>query len=754
MDKGQTMETIKTVKEIVSAGKCAGCMACHHVCPSGAIDIQEGRDGFLYPNIQPAMCINCGICFKTCPSVGKRAEISNASCFAAQADDDTRFHSSSGGMFSVIAKHVLRQGGVVCGAGFVNGKVRHCIVDTEEGLDVLRKSKYIQSDCTGIYEQLQPHLHSGQPVLFTGTPCQCAAARAVYPETANLIVVDILCMGVPSQALFDRYLREEMAGSVENVDFRDKSKYGWTQNLVMAIRKNGSQQLIDNADSSYYCAFLDAYSIRESCTDCAFAGRERVGDLTIGDFWGIERMDPAISDKIGTSLLLVNTEKGRYILDCVRDELSLLREFPMEAAFRSNPILKYPTMVSSKRREFLEVAGDKSIREAYDELKTNKADCGIINYWWCDDNGAILTAFALQKLLQMNGYSSRLINICTGSQYERRSRGISSEFERKYLYTTEQITSKKQFQALNNSFTHFIAGSDQVFRAEWVSDTWFLDFAELSRNKIAMAASFGTGSLSVSRRRERKIKYLLRRFNSISIRELSGVRLCEKLGVQAQYVIDPVFLIEPQNYLDIVHNAPYSAGEKKHIFGYFRDPSEEKLAQIKGIAARYDLDVFIADDTTPVEQFLLMISSAEYVLTDSYHGLCFSLIFQKEYACYYNLLRGNDRFETLIEVLGINPKKFLPENENAAALVAVQCPENWDTVNRNILTQRENGVRFLMGALNNPPSINEKELKKAYWNEKLGNFGYVALDKLLYNRITRKLHAVLRWMKRKVKHGK
>ena len=745
---------MRKIDSIVDSGQCTGCMVCYSLCPRNAIEVREGRDGFLYPEIRTDKCIDCGICFKRCPSNARHGEIQNTTCFAAQMDDETRFASSSGGMFSAIGSYILSQGGVVCGAAFVNGKCKHIVVDHADGMKVLRKSKYIQSDCTGVYEQLRPHLESGKPVLFTGTPCQCAAVRAVYPEAANLIVVDILCMGVPSQELFDRYLREEMAGSVENVDFRDKSQYGWTQNLVMSIWQSGRQRMINNADSSYYSAFLDAYSIRESCTECAFAGRERVGDLTIGDFWGIERFDPTACDKKGTSLLLANTEKGKHLFNCVRDKLTLLREFPIDAAIQGNLILKYPTMVSSKRREFFEISKDKTIRETYNTLKSNKADCGIINYWWCDDNGAILTAFALQRLLQHNGFSSRLINICAGNQYERRSGGISSEFERKYLYTTEQITSHKQFQELNNSFTHFITGSDQVFRAEWVSDTWFLDFVELSRNKIAMAASFGTGSLSVSRRRERRIKYLLRRFNSISIRELSGVRLCKKLGVQAQYVIDPVFLIEPQNYLDIVYNAPYRAEEKKHIFGYFRDPSEEKLAQIKGIAARYDLNVFIADDTTPVEQFLLMISSAEYVLTDSYHGLCFSLIFQKEYACYYNTIRGNDRFDTLIEILGLNPNKFLPENENAAAIEAIQCSENWNSVNRNITAQRENGVRWIMNALNAPPGVDEEKLKKAYWNEKLGNSGYVVREKMLHNRITRKLHALLRRVKRKVKNGK
>ena len=741
---------MKKIDSIVSSGKCAGCMACHSVCPSKAIVIAEGSDGFLYPKIQPDMCVDCGVCFETCPITAKRDDIHNSMCFAAQADDDTRFHSSSGGMFSVVAKYILRQGGVVCGAGFVDGKVRHCIVETEEELDVLRKSKYIQSDSTGIYGKLQSFLRSGRRVLFTGTPCQCAAARAVYPETANLIVVDILCMGVPSQALFDRYLREEMAGFVENVDFRDKSKYGWTYNHVMSLCRNGNKELIEHSESSYFSAFLDRYSIRESCTECPFAGKERVGDLTIGDFWGIESIDKEITDRKGTSLLLVNTEKGRGLLDAIRGDLKLLREYSIEAAFRANRVLKYPTMVSSKRREFFKGLESRTIRETYDALKSNKADCGIINYWWSNGIGNVLTAFALQRLLQMNGYSSRLINIYPDDQYSRRSGGNSSEFERKYLYSTEQITSPQQFQKLNDAFTHFITGSDQVFRAEWVSNRWFLDFVDLSHNKIAMAASFGTGALSVNKLRELQVKYLLRRFNSISIRELSGVRLCRDLGADAEYVIDPVFLIDPQNYIDIIQNSTYHMEDNKYVLGYFLDISEEKRAQIESVAAHYNLDVLMADNHMPIEKFLHIINHAEFVLTDSFHGLCFCLIFQKEYACYFNKMRGNDRFETLIEVLGISKDKFLSENGERSALKALQYPEDWEKVNRNILEQREKGVQWLMNALKNPGVIDEEKLREAERKKRSVEFLY----KLLHNRVTRKLRSGMGRIKRLVWRSK
>jgi len=729
------METSQTIDGVVTLGKCTGCMTCYNCCPNKAISIGEKHDGFSYPQIQKNKCTDCGICIKKCPSVKKREQIHNSLCYAAQANDDIRLHSSSGGIFSLIAQYIIRMGGVVCGASFIDGKVRHIIIDTEEGIKALRKSKYVQSDCSTIYEELKVFIKSDKYVLFTGTPCQCAAVKNIYAENNNLIVVDILCMGVPSQKLFDRYLlEEEYSNSIEHIDFRDKSKYGWSQNLVLAIKKNGKQILIDSAESSYYRAFLDAYSIRESCTECAFAGKERVGDLTIGDFWGIERFDHSISDAKGTSLVLVNTTKGELVLNSIKKHLKLLKEFDIRIAFQSNPILKYPTMVSSKRREFLDITEKETLKEKYDFLKSNKADCGIINYWWCNDNGAILTAFALQRLLQINGFSSRLINIFDGNPLER-SGGISSKFEQKYLYTTNQIISNDQFDKLNESFDNFIVGSDQVFRAEWVSNKWFLDFVDLSHNKIAMAASFGTDSLSVSKRRKRKIKYLLSRFNNISIRELSGIELCGSLGISAQYVVDPVFLIDPQNYVDIINDSNHRKRNKNHIFGYFRDKTHDKVSQINEIASQYCLEVFIADDNTTVDKFLFMIYTAECVLTDSYHGLCFSLIFNKNFGCYYNKLRGNDRFESLIQTLGINKIKFIPEDKTILATEVIKYPLDWKNINLNILEQRKIGTEWLLSALKNPSHIDKTKLKKAYWYEKIGNIGWNIIDKLLHNRI-------------------
>ena len=381
--------------------------------------------------------------------------------------------------------------------------------------------------------------------------------------------------------------------------------------------------------------------------------------------------------------------------------------------------------------------------------------CGIINYWWCNDNGAILTAYALQSLLNELGFLNELINMAPESNYNRTD-GISMQFEKKFFSSTKPLYSKHDYKNLNKYFDIFIVGSDQVFRGEWVSNKWFLDFVKLSKRKIAMSASFGIGNLSVDRHREREIKYLLNRFNDISIREKSGVELCKSMNITASYVIDPVFLVDSKYYLKIFQNEKNVNKSNKHIFGYFRDKTDAKIEQINMIAKEFDLKIFIADDSTSVENFLKMLYTSQMVLTDSYHGLCFSLIFNKKYACYYNSLRGNDRFETLIEVLGIDEKKFVEESDSASVIRAINISEDWDGINQKIEEQKKKGVEWLKNALTCPTEINKKKLKDAFWNQKIGNLGYNFKKFIFHNIISQKgylcLIRIIKMIKHKLKY--
>ena len=713
-----------SIDRIVSSDKCTGCMACVYACPMGAVSITEREDLFKYPIIDEKKCVSCGKCLTVCAGINDNKEFTQKQCFAASGTKELQLNSSSGGMFSTIAQWFIEhKQGVVCGADWVEDSVKHVIVDNFCGLIRLRKSKYIQSDCAAVYNNIADYLRKGTPVIFFGTPCQCNAVKKLFGNYSMLYIVDILCMGVPSQGMFDKYVQEELEElPISYVDFRDKSKYGWTQNLVLRIDYNGKSLYINNGDSSYFSAFLNSYSLRKSCVNCVYAGHERVGDLTIGDFWGVERFSRDFRDYRGTSLVLANTEKGTEIFNAIYGQLEKVKKFDISYAIKSNPLLKYSNPVSSKNREFLERVNDISIKENYQGLKSNRADCGIINYWWANDNGAILTAYALQRVLAKNGYTSRLINICDGDQFEKRSGGISSEFEQKYLYTTEQVTTLSQLTELNKAFDHFVVGSDQVFRAEWVSNKWFLDFVDLDVDKIAMAASFGVDELNVSRFRKREIRYLLHRFNDVSIREYGGIELCKKLGVSAQYVMDPVFLLEPKEYYTLVKVENEKPSKKLHIFTYFRDPSTTQKASVDEYAAKLNLEVVSSDDNTSVEKFITEIYTSECVVTDSYHGLCFAIIFHKPFICYYNNLRGNSRFDSLIKTLELPKDRFIaPEDEWHEKMQGASV--DWASIEEIIESQRKLGTEWLIRSLKKPSDIDLDQLKKYYFAERVGNAG-------------------------------
>ena len=450
----------KTYDKIAKKSLCTGCMVCKSVCKMGAIENTEGELGFIYPMINKSKCVNCQKCIRICPAnKAKRNVLGNGICFACQAKDDIRMKSSSGGMFYVIANKVIEKGGAVCAAKFNKDRLEHVIIDDSEQLLALCKSKYIQSDVEGIYEKIADAEKNYRMILFVGTPCQCAAINEKFKDSEKLFTIDILCMGVPSQKTFLRYLAEENLQNAADFDFRDKNKEGWSQNHFLSYIVKDKNFCVNNRDSTYYTAFLNGLSIREACTECRYAGGKREGDITLGDFWGIDSYNKEFDDKKGTSLVLVNTNRGKRIIEECKQELKLFERVPINEAIERNGILRTPSGNSFIREQFKEQYKVKSITNNVQDCLTTNAECGIINYWNCDDNGAILTAYALQKSLERLHISSRLINI--GRMQNRKGDGISRKFECQYLKTTLPVYENK-IRELNSYFKIFLVGMGTV----------------------------------------------------------------------------------------------------------------------------------------------------------------------------------------------------------------------------------------------------------------------------------------------------
>lgn len=338
---------------------CTGCGACAHICPKNCINMVADNNGFLYPHINNDLCINCGICEKTCPVLNKHEQenITSVNCYAAKVNNDgIRHNSSSGGVFSVIAEKVLKNNGIVYGAAFdENFVVKHIGISSIDDLDLLRRSKYVQSDLNNAFSLVKSNLKNGKPVLFTGTPCQVEGLLSYLKKPyENLITIDFVCHGVPAPDVWEYYktlLEKQYNASITDVNFRDKS-LGWKNFSLRVEFHNGNVYCNTFRNDPYMKAFLANLDLRKSCYSCKFKNTIHKSDITVADFWGIDKIKPEIDDDKGLSLLLVNTEKGSSLITEIQNQLTLTKE-DVEKIFPYNPCIIKPAPKHNFSQYFL-----------------------------------------------------------------------------------------------------------------------------------------------------------------------------------------------------------------------------------------------------------------------------------------------------------------------------------------------------------------------------------------------------------------
>ena len=349
-----------------SPSHCCGCGACAAVCPKGAIIMLEGRDGFVLPAINSDLCIGCGACTRACGLNRGIGSNSVGPFFAAAGRDDVS-ESASGGVFGAVARELISSGGIAYGAAYEREgntlRVRHRRAANVGELLPLLNSKYVQSDAGVCFADVKADLREDRQVLFCGTPCQVAGLRGFLGrDYQNLTTVDLVCHGVPSGRMF--------AGCVEDygkqlgspvVDFRFRCKReGWEYSLLLLLLlEDGREVTIPAAKSPYYDMFLNLKTLRDSCYRCPYAGRFRAGDLTIGDFWGVEANRPDVlkdADKFnqmkGVSCLLVNNDRGRKFVEAS----NALDLYPVEFndIAKGNDQLRQPSVLPEDRQLYID----------------------------------------------------------------------------------------------------------------------------------------------------------------------------------------------------------------------------------------------------------------------------------------------------------------------------------------------------------------------------------------------------------------
>lgn len=354
---------------LVTRDACCGCKVCADACNHKAISYVLDDEGFFVPKVDSDLCKDCGLCTKVCPSlnVGKRAKMDT--CYATYAKNKKHLQQgSSGGMFGLLARVVLSEGAIVYGAAFdANLKLKHTRATSEEELMPILKSKYLQSDCSGIYKQVKQDLKDGKTVLFSGTPCQCnAISNYIGEKSENLIIVDVVCHGTPSQELFDRCNKdyEEQNGcKVKSFQFRYKGKgVKHPQSFKMTIEKNGKETEIVGLhyQSPFYFGFQTYVTLRQSCYQCKQTTPERSCDITLADFWGINKFNPQLRPNDGVSMVAPHTDKGVALFEKVCKTYEIYcEEVPYDFAVENNGNLKVPTKKPARRDAFFKDLKEK-----------------------------------------------------------------------------------------------------------------------------------------------------------------------------------------------------------------------------------------------------------------------------------------------------------------------------------------------------------------------------------------------------------
>lgn len=334
--------------DICKRKRCTGCGACAAVCPRNAITFRPDAHGFLYPVIDEKLCVNCGICQGKCPANQEAAKKESLPLVLAAwtRDRSTRKKSSSGGVFPLLAQEILSRGGVVFGARWTSDfGVEHCAVTDEEGLAQFYGSKYVQSNTLRIYDEVRRYLAEGRLVLFSGTPCQVDALnRYLGKEEPLLFTVDLVCHGVPSKEVFGRHLDEISSSErekIEKINLRFK-KPCWSNSSVLVLMRGGRRYCVPTVADPYYNLFNFNYILRDCCHTCRYTTMERTGDVTLADFWGFAARSFKMRDyERGVSCVLVNTEKGRELIDKIKPRL-ICEERTAKEALRANRSLGAP----------------------------------------------------------------------------------------------------------------------------------------------------------------------------------------------------------------------------------------------------------------------------------------------------------------------------------------------------------------------------------------------------------------------------
>lgn len=660
--------------------------------------------------------------------------------------------SSSGGMFAELAKFVLSKNGVVFGCTMERVEdgfdVKHIFIEDEKDLYKLQGSKYVQSRIGNTIKEAKEFLDKGRFVLYSGTPCQIAGLKAYLKQDYdNLLTVDLSCEGTPPLKIFNAYIRfletKVIKAKIIDFKFRSKKHFGWSTSGFVAIYKKGNkikEKILPQNLSSYFSYFLSGSILQERCFSCNFTGLKRQSDITIADAWGIDREYPELIKKNfnknrGISLVLINSTKGNTIFEKLKLNL-ISSEIDINRLRKYNHPFRHPSIKPINKEAIIKIYrndGYKGVESKFKHdlgnkyyyfvlknhtpqfikniikfFKPKQEDFLLMTLYCLSNYGSLLTAFALYKTLTNLGYKGRLINYGNFG-------GFGKAFIRKYLPLTKRCLNKDDFSKLNDITNTFILGADNlinlaVSELDWVSRNLF-NFVSNDKKRLMISGSIGEWDGTTQNKQEHNyIKYLLDKFNSVSTREEHGKDVFENVfGVNADWVNDPVFYLQKDDFVELTRNIKEDYSNK--IMQYVLYPTSETKKIVEYTKKNMGLDTikfdgndnvkyFSNSKNKSVENWLKAILESKLVITDSFHCVAFCLIFNKDFVCIKNT-HATVRFLSLFKRLGIQILLI----ETVKDLQSADLSYNKDVVNKSLNDIREFALAKIQEYLLKPNKI-------------------------------------------------
>lgn len=682
-------------QELAKNIQCTGCGACANICPQDAIAMVFDEDGFLRPKVDVNRCVQCKKCIQVCPTRMNKIDENDKESpllYVAWAEDALRQDSSSGGIFPLAAKYVLENGGVVFGAAWTEDfYCRHKGIQSDRELHELRRSKYVQSNIGMTFREVRGYLKQSLPVLFAGCPCQIAGLKAYLGDevhNGNLLTIDVVCAYTPSITVFRKYLDETYGiENVADVEMRCKDKTGWSAWGLCVVLKNGQRIYPEGTADNYLQYFLNGFR-NDVCENCQYMKFPRQGDITLGDFWGIGNDDPSWNDGKGTSLVLVNTKRGRVFLEKVQSLFIRWEQVPLtRIQGKGNAFYGERYKSHANRKYFQKLWREKrySFGELVNKSLSGHHDIGLVCY--TNNNlGNNLVNYALYQYLTTQGWSVLMIDPSKEAPFVRDAGFITTGNMRNFLrkvYPSYDLArsydNKIEMDELNALCDFFVLGGDQIFRALLVNGTNFhscMEWVHSDKYKMAYGTSFGDEIFTGDESLRARMEFFFHRFQRLGLREESGINILkEEFHCKGVQVIDPVFLCGKEVLLAMAAKGTIRLPENPFVGAYILDPTANKEALIQGITKSGRLaasltvldteiyfdgkapDIHLKTLSQPMlEEMLAVVAQSEFFVTDSFHGICLALIFQKPFCVVWNTeneKRGWARVQSLLSRVGL-----------------------------------------------------------------------------------------------------